>query len=295
MKSIGASFVIAAAISATCLSAQDDQGARMRALLESRAASVVTVRAVIKIEMSLMGRSQDEESRAEAQGVIVDPSGLIMMSNSVFSPPNLGRGMMRRMGRGEMEAKATPVDIKVVFGQEDEEHSAYLAATDAKLGLAFLQVKDLGERKLTAVTMGDAEAKVQIGDELLSVDRLGKGYDFAPLVTVHRVLGQIKKPRPAYVCGGPIGLPAFTASGDIAGIFVSIEPASDEDEGMGLARLLGGGGSLRGSTYLLAGKAIKSVIEQAKKKALEIGAEQQAAPESKPTTPKEGDAKDEKG
>ncbi len=51
-------------------------------LLDRTASSIVTVKVVIKMEISMMGQAQNEESRSELPGVVVDDSGMIMISNA---------------------------------------------------------------------------------------------------------------------------------------------------------------------------------------------------------------------
>ena len=59
--------------------------ADLASLLDRIAPSIVTVKVVIKTEISMMGQAQNEESRSELPGVVVDDSGLVMISNAEIS------------------------------------------------------------------------------------------------------------------------------------------------------------------------------------------------------------------
>lgn len=278
MKLMTNTLVVMCAL-ALGLSAQDDKAQKLKALLDTKASTVVTVRAVIHTEMNMMGQTQEDESRIEAEGVIVDPSGLVMMSNDHFNS-DMG-GMMG--GQMEIDITVTPSDIKVVFGKEDKEYDATLVASDTKLNLAFVKIKDLGDRKPEVVSF-DGEATAAVGTEVVMLGRKGKGFDYAPFFSLSRINGEIVKPRPAMMLlgGAPMGMPVFTVNGDVIGAVVEIESGAGADEGGGAAggmgflrrMMRGGGAPAGGGAFILPSKAIKAVIEQAKKKAGEVKAEE---------------------
>lgn len=101
--------------------------------METKAASVVIVKAVLKINFG----GDDRESNYEAAGTLVDASGLVMIQGFGFG------------GR----AKVTPTNLRVLFDGEEKEFDAVLGATDSKLGLAFVRVKDLAGRKITPIDL----------------------------------------------------------------------------------------------------------------------------------------------
>src|SRR5258707_2312123 len=111
----------------------DDESTQLQSLLDKQSPTICTVKAVLKTEFKAGGQSQDQESKLTMQGVVVDPEGIVMMSNMPFSP---GRAM-EMFGRGEggegLNVKATPSSLKVIFSKEDKEYDAFLAATDTKL------------------------------------------------------------------------------------------------------------------------------------------------------------------
>jgi hypothetical protein len=139
-------ILIAAALpAAAATAAVDEEGAGLAALLRDAAPAIVTVKVVVKTTMQMGGKSADQESRFEIPGVVVDAGGLIMTSSVPFAPERL----MKMFSRGEKtpQTKTVPSEIQVLFGQDAKESSAFLAATDSILGVAFLQLEELGGRR----------------------------------------------------------------------------------------------------------------------------------------------------
>jgi hypothetical protein len=106
------------------------------AQLAEKAPAIVSVKFVLKTRMSMGGQSQDEESNQEIRGVVVDPSGLVMVANDGFDG---GASMMRAMlkQRGG-DLSTSPTGLVVLYGNESMEHPACFAR-DSTLGLAFVR------------------------------------------------------------------------------------------------------------------------------------------------------------
>ena len=207
--------------------------------LESKAPSVVTVKSVLKVG--------DNERNDERSGSVVDPEGVVMLPN-----------WMSTRFRSPSSFKMTPTKIRVIFDGDEKEYDAILGATDSKLGLAFVRVKDLAGKKLTSVDFAGG-TEVRLGDELAGVIRTDQGFDYAPYYGMTRVVGQVTKPRSMWLVTGflPQGHPLYTTDGRAAGVVVQQVGATDD------------AGS---RTFLLPAKAVTGVIGQAVKacaKALE--------------------------
>ncbi len=242
----------------TAALARADESETYKALIDSKSKSVVTVRIVTKTEVSYGGRSQTNESRGEAQGVIVSKDGLILMSYSPF----------RSEDNGEISIKSTPTEIKVVFESEEKEFESELVATDKKINLAFLKVKNLEGHDVTPVDFASA-AEVDVGTKLAQVTRLGKGFDYAPEIATGMISGRVKKPRKAFTVDGSIGdmgLPVYTLKGDVVGVYTVFE-SGIKDEGGGRFRGMFGGGGLH--AFVLPANNVQKSIELAAKQALE--------------------------
>lgn len=265
-----------------------DIGAQAAQVLQKHGPSIVTVKIVLKTEIQVMGQAQDREERMQVQGAVVDASGLIMFTNSSISSSQLQEaitGMMEAQGQeAEVEIKATPSDIKVVFGNEETEHEAFLAATDTRLDLAFVQVKTLGDLKLTPIQFGDASPAV--GQTLVAVSRLDEGYDYAPFFETAQVTGEIKKPQPAFILSSDsdaVGLPVFSPTGDVLGV-LTVVASGMRSEGGGLMSMVGGGNPVEGSfrTFVVPAKEVRAVVAQAKERAAEAAKQGSGTPPPAP-------------
>jgi hypothetical protein len=243
---------------AVVLPAQQDQnpsqqmeiGARCRKVVEEHGAGVVSISVVIKIEF--MGRSQ--EQRLQARGMLVSDTGLIMTADGVVDPQvNVTSG-----GRDVEGVKTEVEDIKVVFGNEEEEQDAFLVGKDSRLGFSFLQVRDFDPKKRTIKIPDYSKAESPgIGDILVTPNRLEKGFDYAPYFTFAWVTGEIKKPLKSLLLssGTEPGLPAYDLSGRLAGAHARLKPS------------VGGGNP---KTVLLRGAVVDAAIQQALRRAEEM-------------------------
>ena len=263
--------------------AQD--AADIAGLLEKAAPCIVTVKVVIKTEFSMMGQVQNEESRSELQGVVVHDSGLIMISNAEISAD---RAMEALAGMGNpmmanVELTMTPTDFAVIFGNEEDEHDAFLVAKDTLLDLAFLQVQGVTDRELVTVNFAEG-VKPAVGDTVVAISRLKKGYDYAPFATTARVSGAIRKPRKAWIVDGSMssyGLPVFSSSGDVVGVLITLAPTTTDDSGGSgfgsIMRIMRGGGMDTGvGTFILPAKVVNGLIKQSRARAGKMLDEQAA-------------------
>jgi hypothetical protein len=266
----------------------DEESLRLAALLRDAAPSIVTVKVLAKTTIEAGGRSADHDIRSEVPGVVVDASGLVMTSIVPFAPERL-LAMLAPSGRAGMpKTKTVPSEIKVLVEQEEKEHDAFLAATDTKLGVAFLQLEDLAGRKLKAVDFSPS-ARAAVGDLVAAVSRLGKGYDSPPYLETARISGEISKPRQAWVIDGglsSLGLPVFAPGGRVIGVLALVDSGLAETESgeeLGLAalmRMFGGSGQMR--FFIVPAPAVAALIDQARQQAAEKAAERAATKAAPP-------------
>lgn len=257
-----------------------DEMAQLDGLITKYAPAIVTVKAVLKTESRMGGQAQ--ESRINLTGALVSPDGLVMISNTPFSPMRAMEmmGMPAEM-QGEMGLKATPTSLKIVVGNEEKEYDGFLAATDTNLDLAFIKMDGLGDRTLPFVDFGMGTSAL-VGQKVAQVNRLGRGYDYAPFFQTARVNGEIAKPRTAWMLEGDVstfGLPVFGMTGDVIGVLTTIPSGVKEQgdsEGIGMTmvmRMLGGGGGSPMGSFVLPAAVVKALVEQAKVRAVEVAAE----------------------
>jgi hypothetical protein len=257
-------------------------------LIDKVAPSIVTIQVVIKIQVKAGGQSQSSESKLTTEGVAVTPDGLIMMSNAPISSD-----VLKQMLGGGDEDRASvniaPTEFKITIGNEEKEYSGFLAATDAKLGLAFVKIEDLGDRKLTAVDFSHS-ASVAVGDQLAAITRMGKGYDYAPVFSQGPVKGAITKPRTAYLLSTSIvsiGLPVYTLSGDTVGVLVFLPAGVDTDSGSMdmMMRYYSGAAADRLGIFLIAGSTVQPIITEAIAQAAKLASDRAKNPPAKPAAP----------
>src|SRR5262245_7136948 len=209
-------------------------------LLEAKASTIVSVKSVLK--WSWNGGAAQERND-ERNGVVVDPSGVVMVAN--FAGP--GRS-------SSLTVAATK--IRVLFDGDEKEYDAVLGATDSKLGLAFVRIKDLAGKTITSVNFSDG-VDVKIGDEVVGCFRTDQGFDYAPFFALGRVVGQVTKPRTMWILTGigMVSTPLYTAEGKVTGIVARQQGISEE------------GSAER--TFLLPYKAVQGVVGQAIKASAE--------------------------
>jgi hypothetical protein len=227
------------------------------------------------------GESQKQEHNAEARGVMIDPSGLVMLANDHFAVQM--PAFMRRRGGGGVES--APSKVKILFGNEAKEHDAVIVARDSNLNIAFVQILDIEKREVSSVDLSKA-AETRIGASLLGVTRMGRGFDCAPQFGRVLITARVEKPRPMWAVAtnfNGLGLPVFDTSGGVVGVLASQEGSEgvDDDRGRG-----------NDGVFLLPLSAVQGSIDQARKlapekvkKALAEKEEAETAPEKPPEEP----------
>lgn len=209
-------------------------------LLAERAPALVTVKFVLKIKMGgFMGPMGDQESENEITGIMINPQGLVLCSNT-----QLGgfAGMMRQMmGSRGGEFSATPTDIRVLVGADTEGVDAEVIARDTELDLAWVRITDPGDKTFTYVNFSDA-AEPSIGQRLVAIRRMGKYFARSAVIAEGRMGGKTNKPRNLYIptgdLRGVLGLPVYTQSGQVVGVTILQMPDAQDMGGnpMGMMR-----------------------------------------------------------
>lgn len=234
-------------------------------ILNEKAPPLVTIKYVLKGDEGGMGMFGDGGDREmEVTGVMIEPSGLVLVSNTEMG------GMMARFARmmqGMGGSPPKPTDIKVLVGDDTQGVEAKLIARDSELDLAWVRIDKAPEKPYAHLDLtGSAAPKV--GDYLYSVGRMGKFFDRAPVIHEFRLVGIAKKPRDLYIGGGAgMGLPVYNAAGDVVGITSLILPSDEELEGAEEG-MFGAMGDMAGGMIIPTAevvKATKSAIENAAK------------------------------
>ena len=222
-------------------------------ILARHAPAVVTIEAVVRTELKMGGQGEDQDSNLDLVGAVVDPSGLVMLWNSRISSSRVS-DMMSIMGSagggpGGFGIEMTPLSFCVRLGGGDETYHAFLAASDPQLDLAFLQLAEMPEEPLAWIELAAAGGEaLTVGREVFAVNRLSTSFAHAPFVETGVVVGELLKPRRAWIAEGHlqgIGLPLFDAGGRALGVLSTVlssvapERAAASMQAMG--NMLGGG------------------------------------------------------
>jgi hypothetical protein len=270
--------VVALAVAVPAQQAQEasevrDMGVKANKIVEAHVAAVVTVNAVHKLEF----RGETREHRLQSRGVLVSDTGLVMTDDGVVAPT-----FNAQAGGRKIDVKSSLEDVKVVFGNEEEEQESFLVGKDSKLGFAFLQVRGFDPKKRSIPLPDYSKAdKPVVGKIVVTPNRLEKGFDYAPYFAFGWIVGEIKKPQKALLLssGTHVGLPAYDLSGNLVGAHSRLKP----DVGRANPR-----------TVLLKGGVVNGAIQQALKRAQKMLEEQESEEKSEKSEKKSDEKADEK-
>jgi len=219
-----------------------DLASKGREVFKKYQTTVVTVQLVLKIKFGVPGLGGDgRESKQEISGTVIDPSGLTVVALSSTDPAGMMQSFMSLGGDGDDNPKFkmdTELSDVKLLGNDGSEWPAEIVLRDKDLDLAFVRPKVKPDSPLPALDLGK-NAKVEVLDEVIALNRLGKVAGRAYAVAVERINAVVQKPRLFYVPGGDatatgLGCPAFTPDGKLVGIFVmrSIKSAGEGGGGM---------------------------------------------------------------
>jgi hypothetical protein len=247
-----------------------------RPILEKHAAAVVT----IKYEAKMGGQSQEQE----IPGVVIDSKGLVLCSNVLMG------GLLRKY-----DPSVEFAEIKILTADDQEGVDAKIIARDSDLDLAWVQVK---EPKAEYVFLDFGKAvEPEAGDQLLSLVRLGKFFDRAPVITVGHMAGTAKKPRRLFVGEAEIpGTVVFAHGGALVGMSVLPTPSDEEMEGDAFQSAMRDPFAQR---VILPASEIVTATAKAREAAASGKGEEEAKPApagpDAPDAPKEGEPKKDAG
>ncbi len=205
----------------------DEAAEKGRAILEANRAATVTIRSVISLSMG----GQQQEFPTEANGTVVDPTGLTVLSLSAVDPtPRLS---MMRGDMGDMVSKVADMKILLLDGTE---LPAEVVLRDKDLDLAFVRPLEKPANPMPFISLDDS-AVPQLLDELVVLGQLGKVARRTHTATLVRVEAIVERPRLFFIPGEDRGRtvlcsPAFTMEGKFVGIGV-LRMIAGEGRGMG--------------------------------------------------------------
>ena len=247
--------------------ATPETGNAYKQVLEKVQPNIVTVRVVIKFDVKSEDETESSESKFTLQGVVLTSDGLIMASGVLLSSESFKQ--LLGVEDDEMTFTITPQSFKVIFGSETKEYDAKLVATDSQLGIGFLKITNLDGRALTPITFSDEE--LAVGKEVLAVSRLPKGFDYAPYFVSGRIIGEVSKPRKAFLIEANVrslGLPVYSLKGEAVGVVVLLRHGIGEEEvDFGFRTSFGDDSR---AAFVLPTATLRPLIEQAVQRAASI-------------------------
>jgi len=233
--------------------------------------AVVTLQFVIKTSMSYSGEEGfKRESKSEATGAVIDPSGLVVTSLSVTSPTDVFSSMMPDSSEGKVDFSSELVDMKILL-PDGQELPAKIVLRDKDLDLAFIRPKQKPAKPLAAIDLTKA-AKPALLDQVIILHRLGTVASRSLAACTDRIQSVVEKPRTFYIpgvasMGASLGAPVFAMdSGPIGLLLLRTLPTKSADmslfsglSGMGLAYIV-----LPATDILEAAKQAPQSAEEAK-------------------------------
>jgi hypothetical protein len=244
----------------------------------------VPITGVFSIRVAFQGQVlMEQETKQSSAGTVVDASGLVMIGDVEHAVKAFERGLPG------MSVAFGVKRLDATLPGESQERPCALVARDTNLGLAFLQILDLGDRRLPAVDLSRG-GDPRIGAPLWGVRRMGRGFDHAPELLRLWAVQKVDRPRRMWGISGDFnehGLFAFDASGAPAGVVA----AQFGSEGVDIqGAMLGGDFDAR--VFLLPLEDVRAAMAQAKEKVPEAvrKAKEAAAspkPEEKPAPAEE--------
>ena len=211
--------------------------AKGREIASKFAKSIVTVQMVVKMKSSGPGMgSEEQESRSEADGVIVDPSGLTVLALSATDPMGSMEDMMPETSGG-FKMQTNLSDIKILLS-DSTEIPAQMIMRDKDLDLAFIRPTEKPAQPLEYIDLTQS-AEVQELDQLVAIGRLGQVAGRTYSLSLERIKAVVKRPRLFYVpeSAPALGCSLFTLDGKVVGILVLRTFRSDSS---GFGGMMGG-------------------------------------------------------
>lgn len=192
-----------------------------RKILDENKDAIVTVQLVIKQQFSMGRNTQDNESKTEATGTVINSEGLTVVSLSETDPSSIMQTMMG--GQRDFQITSEVQDVKILKANGTEV-PAEVILRDKELDIAYVRPATKPEEEFAYIDMSDP-GEPQLLDQVISLSRLGRVGRREPAASVERINAVIEKPRRLYIPGSDptqtaLGSPAFTLDGKPIGLFL---------------------------------------------------------------------------
>jgi len=231
------------------LEVADKTAQSLSQLVKEKKASIVTIKAVLKLEF----RGSSEDLHRQVPAVIVDNMGLIVAAASALAPP------------GDARFKVSPKTLTVHLNDGGEDLRAKIVAKDITSDLVVLKIQDLGGRKISAVTISRSATPI-MGQRVVTISKLNEGFGHGTLFLSSRINGQLTKPRTCWTTENPgdAGLAVFSLNGTLIGFNGSVVSGLSTNTVNPLARMIVGGNKDKLAVVVPAASLLP-LIKEAKK------------------------------
>jgi hypothetical protein len=183
---------------------------------------VVTIKCILRFS----GGGQDQEQEQVTNGVMIDPSGIIVCSNFEIG----GNTELLRALSG-VEMTITQSDVRVLIGDDTEGVPATIVARDSELDLAWLKIDEQDEAGYTFLDITSG-ADIKTGSRVYSVTRTSEYFGRAAIITEGRIAAEIMMPRRMLVPDNSLnaehGIPVLSEDRGFAGLVVLYAPDPED-------------------------------------------------------------------
>ena len=208
--------------------------------------SIVWLSVIAKTSMTTEGdapqqlkaalQAQDKETKSEAIGTIVDPSGLVVTSLASIDKGSVvdGKTVNTPMGPIKLKSNTEIKEVKVIM-PDGTEIPGDLVMKDVDLGLGFVKVRtDSKEAQgvtFQSINLADSSRGAML-DDCIGLGRLDENLNREASIITTEITGITTKPRTFYrVMTDATGGPIFLSTGKLLGISVMRQPRSDLGDG----------------------------------------------------------------
>jgi hypothetical protein len=198
--------------------------------VDERESALVTVKYVLAINMGNQAGNIENESENQLTCTMISGDGLLVCSNNQMTGfMNLIKRFTRKAGG---EITATPRDLKVLIGEQDDSYDAEIVAKDTELDIVWVKITTAGEHSFSFIEFS-GDTQTGIGQPVLIIRRLGDSFGRTPVISRSLIGGISSKPRNLYIPEKPIvngaGLPVFSADGQPIGLVVTQLPEAGDN------------------------------------------------------------------
>lgn len=247
------------------MAAAGDGSALGKKILDANKNAVLKIKLVIQQKTIMNGKEmQSNETKSEATGAVIDPSGLVVASLSSIDPTKLMDSMMKNMGEGmKFEMKYELKDVKLVLPDETEV-DAKVVLRDNDWDMAFIRPTQKLVKPLAALDLNN-QSQPQVLDDIVIINRMGKVANHVSSAASSKISAIVPKPRLFYVPQaegiGATGTPVFTMDGKIVGVILM--RSVDTHAGGGMTAMLGGAEGMGIMAIILPASEILEASKQA--------------------------------